>query len=195
MTPGQLAELREMHRDNGTNDDKWRVLGYQKGSFVIRDLSLSCSKLWLAIGSLKAYPSRIKSREEALKLRGISDKTADKVSQFTAYLDSDLISFQIMEIIRTGELQRIKYTKTEDLKVMRLFSGIYGVGQFLGILQVDCADRFLRVPGSSTARKWFHQGLKSLDDIKRAVQNGTHKLSAAQEVGVVCTYPYSGCSQ
>ena len=131
MTPGQLAELREMHRDNGTNDDKWRVLGYQKGSFVIRDLSLSCSKLWLAIGSLKAYPSRIKSREEALKLRGISDKTADKVSQFTAYLDSDLISFQIMEIIRTGELQRIKYTKTEDLKVMRLFSGIYGVGQFL----------------------------------------------------------------
>ena len=38
------------------------------------------------------------------------------------------------------------------------------------------------IPGSRTARKWLHQGLKSLDDIRLAVQNGTHKLSEAQQV-------------
>ncbi|KAF8513529.1 hypothetical protein JB92DRAFT_2923156 [Gautieria morchelliformis] len=128
----KLAELREMHRDKGTDDDRWRVIGYQK-----------------AIGSLKAHPRRIRSREEALKLSGVSGKTADK----------------IMEVIRTGELQRIKYTKTEELKAMRIFCGIYGVGP-------------------NTARKWYHQGLKNLDDVRRAVQTGTHKLSMAQEIGL-----------
>lgn len=33
----------------------------------------------LAIGSLRRHPTRIKSREEVLKLNGVSDKTADKV--------------------------------------------------------------------------------------------------------------------
>lgn len=33
LTPdSQLAELREMHRELGTDDDKWRVLSYQKGA-------------------------------------------------------------------------------------------------------------------------------------------------------------------
>ncbi|KAF8591655.1 Nucleotidyltransferase [Ramaria rubella] len=128
----KLAELKELHRDMGTDDDKWRVISYQK-----------------AIGSLKSHLTRIKSREEALKLTGVSDKTADK----------------IMEIIRTGELQRIKYTKTQDLTAMRIFSGIYGVGP-------------------STARKWYHQGLRSLEDVRQAVSDGAHKLSIAQEIGL-----------
>ncbi|KAF8522770.1 Nucleotidyltransferase [Hysterangium stoloniferum] len=128
----KLAELREIHRDMGTDGDRWRVLGYQK-----------------AIGSLKTYPTRIRSREEALKLSGISDKTADK----------------IMEIVRTGELQRIKYTKTQDLEAIRAFSGIYGVG-------------------TNIARKWFNQGLKSLDDLKRAVHDETLKLTFVQEIGL-----------
>lgn len=36
-----------------------------------------------------------------------------------------------MEIIRTGDLQRIKYTNTEDVKTIKLFQGIYGVGEDL----------------------------------------------------------------
>ena len=34
-----------------------------------------------------------------------------------------------MEIVETGELRRIDYEKTEGVEVVRLFSGIYGVGE------------------------------------------------------------------
>lgn len=34
-----------------------------------------------------------------------------------------------MEIINTGELQRIKYEKTEDVAIIQCFKGIYGVGE------------------------------------------------------------------
>ena len=33
-----------------------------------------------------------------------------------------------MEIVNTGDLQRIKYERTEDVEAIKLFSGIYGVG-------------------------------------------------------------------
>lgn len=128
----KLAELKEMHRELGTEGDKWRVLSYQK-----------------AIGSLKTYPTRIKSKEEAMELRGISSKTADK----------------IMEIIRTGELQRIKFTKTPELDSIRIFRGIYGVG-------------------SNIARKWVAQGVKSLEDLNTAVAAGKIKLTFVQEIGL-----------
>lgn len=33
-----------------------------------------------------------------------------------------------MEILQTGDLRRINYEKTDDVKITRLFQGIYGVG-------------------------------------------------------------------
>jgi len=89
---------------------------------------------------------------------------------------------QIMEIIRTGDLQRINYAKTDDLAASRLFCGIYGVGEFVPRPLKNPIDLCGPYVGPNTARKWFHQGLKSLDDIRRAMGDGTHKLSAAQEV-------------
>lgn len=38
---------------------------------------------------------------------------------------------QIIEILQTGNLRRIDYEKTEDVAVISLFQGIYGVGEFL----------------------------------------------------------------
>lgn len=35
-----------------------------------------------------------------------------------------------MEILETGELQRIEYENTEDVETINLFQGIYGVGQY-----------------------------------------------------------------
>lgn len=34
-----------------------------------------------------------------------------------------------MEILQTGDLRRISYEQTDDVKVTRLFQGIYGVGE------------------------------------------------------------------
>jgi DNA polymerase lambda len=34
-----------------------------------------------------------------------------------------------MEIVNTGNLKRIDYERTEDVKCMAIFQGIYGVGK------------------------------------------------------------------
>ena len=34
-----------------------------------------------------------------------------------------------MEIVKTGDLERIKYERTEDTVVAQLFTKIYGVGE------------------------------------------------------------------
>jgi DNA polymerase lambda len=34
-----------------------------------------------------------------------------------------------MEILKTGELRRIKYENTEDVEATKIFQGIYGVGE------------------------------------------------------------------
>ena len=35
-----------------------------------------------------------------------------------------------MEIVKTGDLERIKYERTEDVVVAMLFTKIYGVGEW-----------------------------------------------------------------
>lgn len=39
-----------------------------------------------------------------------------------------------MEIIRTGDLQRITYDNTEQVQVSNLFKGVYGVGMCKDII-------------------------------------------------------------
>ncbi|KAM5541004.1 hypothetical protein V8D89_005315 [Ganoderma adspersum] len=126
----KLEELKELHAAKPTDDDKWRVHGLRR-----------------AITVLRRHPTRIKSAEEAMSLRGIGERTARKV----------------MEIIQTGGLVRIRYETTEDIKAIRLFTGIYGVG-------------------ATTARIWYNNGCKTLEDI--AARKGGVRLSYAQEIGL-----------
>ncbi|KIM37902.1 hypothetical protein M413DRAFT_252511 [Hebeloma cylindrosporum] len=100
-----------------------------------------------SIRALRNYPRRIKTYEEARGIRGVGEKTAKKIE----------------EILQTGDLQRIKYEKTKDVEVTRLFQGIYGVGQ-------------------SIAFKWYSAGCRTLDDL-RAGKGGV-KLSPVQEIGL-----------
>ncbi|THH19156.1 hypothetical protein EW146_g1962 [Bondarzewia mesenterica] len=70
---------------------------------------------------------------------------------------------QIMEIIQTGELRRIRYEKTDDVEVVKVLMGIYGVGQ-------------------KTAYMWYSAGCRTLDDVRQ--RRCGIKLSAAQEIGL-----------
>ncbi|PSR87019.1 hypothetical protein PHLCEN_2v5277 [Hermanssonia centrifuga] len=110
----KLSELKALHESKLGDDHKWRVYTYNK-----------------AIGFLRNHPKRITSIEEARQLRGIGEKTAQKVNimrplQYPLYSSQSL---QIMEVIQTGDLRRIQYERTEDVEAVKIFTGIYGVGR------------------------------------------------------------------
>ncbi|KAI0031781.1 Nucleotidyltransferase, partial [Vararia minispora EC-137] len=100
-----------------------------------------------AIRALRAHPTRITTEAQARTLDGVGAKTANK----------------ILEIVRTGELRRLKYADTEDVRVVRLFNGIYGAG-----LQISW--------------RWYAAGARTLDDL-RAKRFGI-KLSRVQRIGL-----------
>ncbi|KAF8154295.1 hypothetical protein B0H34DRAFT_721306 [Crassisporium funariophilum] len=100
-----------------------------------------------SIRALRNYPRRIKNYAEARLVRGVGEKTARKIE----------------EILQTGDLRRITYENSSDVKVTRLFQGIYGVGQ-------------------SIAHQWYASGCRTLEDVKAG--KGGVKLSAAQEIGL-----------
>ncbi|KIY44359.1 Nucleotidyltransferase, partial [Fistulina hepatica ATCC 64428] len=100
-----------------------------------------------SIPHIRAYKTRIKSYAEARKIPRVGHRTAMK----------------IMEIINSGELQRIKFERTPDVQAMKLFEGIYGVGPTTGL-------------------RWYMNGLRTLDDVRNE-KNGI-KLTPAQRIGV-----------
>ncbi|PFH50099.1 hypothetical protein AMATHDRAFT_145957 [Amanita thiersii Skay4041] len=116
------------------------------------------------IRALRHYPRRIKSFTEACSIRGVGEKTALKV----------------MEIIKTGQLRRIEYENTDDIKVTRLFQGIYGAG----VYQVCSCTKaeLIRCSGQSTAFKWYAAGCRTLDDLLAG--KGGIKLTEQQEIGI-----------
>ncbi|KAI0040057.1 hypothetical protein FA95DRAFT_1550156 [Auriscalpium vulgare] len=126
----KLTELMELHRAKQSDEDRWRVFSYTK-----------------AIRALRNQPHRITSLEQARKLHGVGDKTANK----------------IMEIVQTGQLRRIGYETTEDIAIVKVFTGIYGVG-------------------ARTAHQWYAAGCRTLADITAGV--GGVKLSDAQVIGM-----------
>ncbi|KDQ56029.1 hypothetical protein JAAARDRAFT_79538 [Jaapia argillacea MUCL 33604] len=99
------------------------------------------------IHALRTHPTRIKSFSEARSIRGVGEKTAMK----------------IMEILETGELRRIDYENTDDVKATHIFQGIYGVGQH-------------------TAFMWYASGCRTLEDVK--ARKGGIKVSPTQEIGI-----------
>ncbi|KAA1474125.1 Nucleotidyltransferase [Dentipellis sp. KUC8613] len=100
-----------------------------------------------SIRKIRTYPHRITSYEEARNIPGVGDKTALKIK----------------EILETGELRRIDIEYTEDLDVVHLFQGIYGVGQHIAYM-------------------WYSAGCRTLDDIRER-KNGI-KVSDVQEIGL-----------
>jgi DNA polymerase lambda len=69
------------------------------------------------------------------------------------------IGSHILEIIETGELQILRELETrDDLKTIRLFTGVHGIGP-------------------TTAQSFYNQGFRSLDDLKtKAKLNGQQKI-------------------
>ncbi|KIO27823.1 hypothetical protein M407DRAFT_72655, partial [Tulasnella calospora MUT 4182] len=110
--------------------DRWRVLAYRK-----------------AIGSLQRSRKRITNAEDARRLYGIGEKTADK----------------IVEIISTGNLQRLQYEKCGEYQICQKLMGIYGVGP-------------------KTAYDWYRKGVRSLDDVWAG--RGGITLNENQRIGL-----------
>ncbi|KZO91786.1 Nucleotidyltransferase [Calocera viscosa TUFC12733] len=99
------------------------------------------------IGDLSRVKHKITTRAQALKLQGSGAKTADK----------------IMEIIATGELQRIQAEDTEEYRVCKLFAGIYDVG-------------------AKRAHQWYGMGLRTLEDVEKHKEE--IRLTRNQSIGL-----------
>lgn len=126
----QLQELKDLHQSKPTDDDRWRVFSYSKCKLLHLLISTNWSNHPAGIRALRNHPKRIESFAEARAIRGVGEKTAAKVDpdSCSEFADVNDRLFQIMEIIETGGLRRIRYETTDDVKATRLFQGIYGVG-------------------------------------------------------------------
>ncbi|THH03700.1 hypothetical protein EW145_g6078 [Phellinidium pouzarii] len=100
-----------------------------------------------SIRAIRNYPKRIRSYSEAIAIKGIGEKTALKIK----------------EIVETGDLKRIEYDNTEDVKAINLFNDVYSVGP-------------------NTAYKWYASGCRTLEDVRQ--RKGEITLSPVQELGL-----------
>ncbi|KAJ7060183.1 hypothetical protein C8F01DRAFT_190348 [Mycena amicta] len=97
--------------------------------------------------AMSNHKEPIETYVDAMKLPFVADKTAQK----------------IMEIVETGDLRRIKYENTPDVRIKKLFQGIYGVGP-------------------ATAQKFYNSGCRTLADLLAG--KGEVVLSEAQKIGI-----------
>ena len=98
-----------------------------------------------------------------------------------------------MEIINTGNLKRIGHENTEDVKVNKLFQGVFGVGGFYVCFfvplfistDVSCyifATSRMAQTGVKTAYTWYSAGARTLGDVLAG--KGGIRLTAQQEIGI-----------
>ncbi|KAI0758829.1 hypothetical protein C8Q74DRAFT_1209393 [Fomes fomentarius] len=99
-----------------------------------------------AIASLRKC-GPITNAQQASGLPGIGKKTVQKIA----------------EILGTGELQRIKWELTDDLKIKRKFAIIHDVG-------------------IKTATVWYNRGCRTLEDV--IAGKGGIRLSDSQKIGL-----------
>ncbi|KAK0719980.1 hypothetical protein B0H67DRAFT_552238 [Lasiosphaeris hirsuta] len=100
-----------------------------------------------AIATLAAYPHVLSSTQEVARLPGCGAKIAQLHQEFK----------------NAGELQEAKDDESDPkLGVLRLFYGIWGVGE-------------------KTAREFYNKGWRDLDDV---IEYGWDSLSRVQQVGV-----------
>ena len=92
-----ISVLQKMATCHDQVNDEWRIRAYR-----------------MAIAALGKEPNFIQTREEALKLRGVGARLADKIA----------------EIVASGGLRQLELTMSDPmLQLLRLFMGIYGAGR------------------------------------------------------------------
>ena len=92
-----VSVLQKMATCHDQVNDEWRTRAYR-----------------MAIAALSKEPNFIQTREEALKLRGVGARLADKIE----------------EIVASGSLRQLELTMSDPmLQLLRLFMGIYGAGR------------------------------------------------------------------
>ncbi|RAH60983.1 DNA polymerase Pol4 [Aspergillus piperis CBS 112811] len=98
-----------------------------------------------AISALRRQPRKISTRLEALAIPGIGERIANKIE----------------EIVSTNHLRQLEYaTNSREDKILKLFTGIYGVG-------------------ITQASIWLAEGYKTLGDLRLKI-----KLTHNQRVGI-----------
>ncbi|CAH1795935.1 unnamed protein product [Owenia fusiformis] len=130
-----IAKLEEMAKNYKNSADKWRSFGYQK-----------------AIAALKTYNKEITTYEDAVALRGVGKKLADK----------------IWEIIQTGELRKLnEISSTDEAKTTNMFSDIWGVGATTARLWYTQGHRTLaNLEKNANLNRQQKVGLRLYDDLK-----------------------------
>ncbi|CAL4156672.1 unnamed protein product, partial [Meganyctiphanes norvegica] len=120
-----INELQKLMNAYKNKNDTWRALGYQK-----------------AISALKNHPREITAREEALTIRGIGERLADKIA----------------EIVESGKLRKVaEVCDSEEAKTLETFMGVWGAGP-------------------TTAKAWYMQGLRTLDDVRNSTNLTQHQV-------------------
>lgn len=132
------AELEKLAAAYKSKNDTWRAVGYQK-----------------AISAIRNYPHEITSREEALKIRGVGARLADKVA----------------EIIESGRLRKVaEVCEGEETQTLQLFMGVWGAGpttaQSWYIQGFRTLDDLL---SKATLTRHQQIGLKYYDDINSRI--------------------------
>ncbi|BGP60673.1 hypothetical protein NBRC10512_001922 [Rhodotorula toruloides] len=105
-----------------------------------------------AANKLRSCPTKVTRFDQLVKLRGIGDKMANK----------------IIEILRTGTHRRLTTFQTEREKTVKLFCGIYGVGQAKAADLYDRGARSVEMIRRDPARfgaDLLHVGLKYYEDL------------------------------
>lgn len=72
----------ELHKSKLGDDDRWRAFTYSKCKSILIKMKIKTALTFSkAIPALRNYPRRIQSFSEARSIRGVGDRTAQKVSQ------------------------------------------------------------------------------------------------------------------
>jgi len=123
----------ELHKAKMGDEDHWRAFSYSK----CEDLQeYHC----LTLNGTNSDPGLTKPSSPNQELRRSKGypwcRREDREKGWFALLEwaccmlteYNFLTTKIEEILQTGDLQRIRYEKTKDVEVTRLFQGIYGVG-------------------------------------------------------------------
>uniref|UniRef100_A0A3Q3E978 DNA polymerase n=1 Tax=Labrus bergylta TaxID=56723 RepID=A0A3Q3E978_9LABR len=100
--------------------------------------------------TISKYPNKIKNGEEAKKLEGVGAKIAEKIDEF----------------LQTGKLRKLEKVSLWVFEMMTR-SSINFLTRVTGI-------------GPAAARKFFEEGVKTLEDLKKI----EHKLNHHQQIGL-----------
>ncbi|GAB7360285.1 hypothetical protein MBLNU230_g8043t1 [Neophaeotheca triangularis] len=133
---------------NNPNDPFIKLLKTIKTARLLTNDEIGVRAYSTSIASLAAYPYKVSNPREILALPGCDAKIANLFVEWT----------------NTGQIKAVEDVEAdEDLKILRLFYEIWGVG-------------------ATTAREFYYdRGWRELDDI---VEYGWSTLSRVQQIGV-----------